>query len=72
MIKDGRRPMSAGGIREPLRLGGSGAREGRFSRITSIFGGSPGAGGCILGIFGLSSYKSKQCISAKVLIKYFC
>lgn len=52
--------MSAGGIREPLRLGGSGAREGRFSRITSIFGGSPGAGGCILGTLGLSSYKRKQ------------
>lgn len=60
MINDGRRPMSAGGIREPRRLGGSGAREGRFSRMTSIFGGSPGTGGCILGIFCLSSYKKNN------------
>lgn len=55
MISDGRRPVSAGGTSEPRRLGGSGARDGRFSRITSIFGGSPGAGGCIFGTFGLSS-----------------
>ncbi|KAI9575363.1 hypothetical protein GQX74_015035 [Glossina fuscipes] len=46
---DGRRPISAGGINEPRRLGGSGTNEGRFSRMTSIFGASPGAGGCTLG-----------------------
>lgn len=56
IIRDGRRPISAGGIKDPLRLGGSGANDGRFSRITSIFGGSPAAGGCILAIFGFSSY----------------
>lgn len=47
-MSDGRRPVSGG------------TKEGRFSRITSIFGESPGAGVCIFGNFGLSSLKTEQ------------
>lgn len=58
-MSDGRRPIS-GGTNDPRRLAGSGASEGRFSRTTSILGGSPDAGGWIIGTFGLSSCKIKK------------
>lgn len=57
MIKLGRLPISSGGgIKEPRRLGGPGTKDGRFSRITSILGGSPGPGGALIcGTRGFSS-----------------